>query len=342
MDMANNNRLTVLNTIIETGLIPVFYHPDVEVAKKIVAACVAGGARVAEFTNRGDFAPQVFNELSQYFYKADPKVILGVGSIVDAPTTAQYIAAGANFVVGPNLNPEVARLCNRRKISYSPGCGSASEIAEAEELGVEIVKVFPGDSVGGPQFVKSILGPCPWTRIMPTGGVSDTRESIAAWFSAGVAAVGIGGNLIKKEWLAAGNYDAISERTAQVLAWIREVRGQSPVAGIEHVALYPFAGATAQGLADWYGQVFGFKVQDGKTSIMLEASGPGRIELMKEGETDRCHIAVRVFNFDQTVAMLRAKGIELEEPKLGQDFKAAFLKQADPAGNLVHILWRRP
>lgn len=135
---------------------------------------------MAEFTNRGDFAPQVFNELSQHFTKSDPKVILGAGSIVDAPTTALYIASGANFIVGPNLNPEMARLCNRHKIPYSPGCGSASEIAEAEELGVEIVKVFPGDSVGGLQFVKSILGPCPWTRIMPTGGVSDTRESIAA------------------------------------------------------------------------------------------------------------------------------------------------------------------
>jgi 2-dehydro-3-deoxyphosphogluconate aldolase/(4S)-4-hydroxy-2-oxoglutarate aldolase len=342
MDMANYKRLTVLNTILETGLIPVFYHRDVEAAKKIVAACVDGGARVVEYTNRGDFAPQVFNELSQYFSKADPKVILGAGSIVDAPTTALYIAAGANFIVGPNLNPEVARLCNRRKISYSPGCGSASEIAEAEELGVEIVKVFPGDSVGGPQFVKSILGPCPWTRIMPTGGVSDTRESIAAWFNAGVAAVGIGSNLIKKDWLATGNYEAISERTAQVLAWIREARGMIPVAGIEHVALYPYAGASAQSLADWYGKVFDFKIQEGKSSIMLEASGPGRIELMKEGETDRCHIAIRVFDFDESAAMLRAKGIELEELKEGQDFKAAFLRQTDPAGNRVHLLWRRP
>jgi 2-dehydro-3-deoxyphosphogluconate aldolase / (4S)-4-hydroxy-2-oxoglutarate aldolase len=340
--MARFSRLDVLNTIMETGLIPVFYHQDVEVAKKIVTACVAGGARVAEFTNRGDFAPQVFDELAQHFAKVDPKAMLGVGSIVDAPTAAQYIASGASFVVGPNLNPEVARLCNRRKVSYSPGCGSASEIAEAEELGVEIVKVFPGDSVGGPEFVKSILGPCPWTRIMPTGGVSDTRESIAAWFKAGVAAVGIGGNLIKKEWVAAGNYDAISERTAQVLAWIREIRGRSPIAGIEHVALYPYGGATAQSLAEWYGQVFGMKIQDGKSSIMLETSGPGRIELMKEGETDRCHIAVRVFDFDEAASMLKAKGIELEEPKVGSDFKSVFLRKADPAGNRVHLLWRRP
>jgi len=223
--VARFTRLEVLNAIVETGLVPVFYHRDVEVAKKVVAACAAGGARLVEFTNRGDFAPLVFTELAQHIAKANPKLILGVGSVIDAPTAALYIASGANFVVGPILNPEVARLCNRRKIAYSPGCGSASEISEAEELGVEIVKVFPGDSVGGPNFVKSILGPCPWTRIMPTGGVEATKESITAWFKAGVTAVGIGSNLIRKEWVEAGNYDAIAAKTAELLAWIREARG---------------------------------------------------------------------------------------------------------------------
>ena len=186
--------------MVETGLVPVFYHADVEIAKKIVAACAAGGAKVVEFTNRGDFAYEVFRELSKHFAKAHPDVILGVGSVVDAPTAALYIANGANFVVGPVLNPEVARLCNRRKIAYSPGCGSASEISEAEELGVEIVKVFPGSSVGGPDFVKAVLGPCPWTRIMPTGGVDATEESINAWFKAGVTCVGMGSKLIRKDW----------------------------------------------------------------------------------------------------------------------------------------------
>ena len=169
--MARFSRLEVLNAMVETGLVPVFYHSDVEVAKKVIEACAAGGARCIEFTNRGDFAPFVFKEVSEYLAKANPKVILGVGSVVDAPTAALYIASGANFVVGPILNPEVARLCNRRKIAYSPGCGTASEIAQAEELGVEIVKIFPGGLVGGPEFVKSVMAPCPWTRIMPTGGV---------------------------------------------------------------------------------------------------------------------------------------------------------------------------
>jgi 2-dehydro-3-deoxyphosphogluconate aldolase/(4S)-4-hydroxy-2-oxoglutarate aldolase len=222
--MARYSRLEVLNAIVETGLVPVFYHADVEVAKKIVEACAAGGARTIEFTNRGDFAPFVFREVSEYFAKANPKVMLGVGSVVDAPTAALYIASGAHFVVGPILNPEVARLCNRRKIAYSPGCATASEISQAEELGVEIVKIFPGGLVGGPEFVKSVMAPCPWTRIMPTGGVETTKESVTAWIKAGTAALGIGSNLITKERIAQGKYDEITQATAQVLAWIREAR----------------------------------------------------------------------------------------------------------------------
>ena len=196
--MAKFYRLEVLNTIFDTGLIPVFFNSDVEVAKKIAWAVSTGGCRLLELTNRGDFAPDLFKELSRYCQKELPDLILGVGTILDAPTAALYAAYGANFVVGPYFNPEVARFCNRRKIAYFPGCGSATEIAEAEELGAEIVKMFPGESVGGPAFVKAILGPSPWTRIMPTGGVKGTRESLSTWFDAGVAAVGIGGDLIKK------------------------------------------------------------------------------------------------------------------------------------------------
>jgi 2-dehydro-3-deoxyphosphogluconate aldolase/(4S)-4-hydroxy-2-oxoglutarate aldolase len=224
--MARFLRLDVLNAMVDTGLVPVFYHPDLEVTQKVVEACAAGGTRTFEFTNRGDFAPQVFSELSRHLLKSQSNVILGAGSIVDAPTAALYLAGGANFIVGPHLNPEVARLCNQRKVAYSPGCASASEIAAAEELGVEIVKVFPADSVGGPQFVKSILGPCPWTRIMPSGGVEATKESVTAWFKAGVSAVGMGGNLIPKDRLEAGDYAAISARVAQVLGWIREARNK--------------------------------------------------------------------------------------------------------------------
>jgi 2-dehydro-3-deoxyphosphogluconate aldolase/(4S)-4-hydroxy-2-oxoglutarate aldolase len=225
--MARFSRLQVLNTIIDTGLVPVFYNADVEIARNVVKTCIAGGARVVEFTNRGDFAPEVFKQLSQYMSQEAPEVILGVGSVIDAPTAALYIAYGANFVVGPVLNQDIARLCNRRKVAYMPGCGSASEISCAEELGVEIVKIFPGSSVGGPGFVKAVLGPCPWTRIMPTGGVDATEESLKAWFGAGVACVGMGSKLIRKDWVAAGNWAEITATVRQVLDWIKKARGES-------------------------------------------------------------------------------------------------------------------
>lgn len=225
--MARFSRLKVLNTVIELGLVPVFYNPDLGVAKGIVAACKAGGAEVVEFTNRGDRAWNIFTQLIEWAEEAHPEIILGVGSVIDTPTAAMYIGSGANFVVGPVLNPEIARLCNRRKVAYSPGCGSASEISQAEELGVEIVKVFPGTAVGGPGFVKAVLGPCPWTRIMPTGGVDATEESIRAWFEAGAACVGMGSKLITKELVAAGDFEAISNKVAQVLAWIKKVRGKA-------------------------------------------------------------------------------------------------------------------
>jgi len=221
--MARYTRLQVLNAMVETGLVPVFYHADVDTAIKIVDACAAGGAKLVEFTNRGDLAYEVFVALVKHFAKRD--VILGVGSVVDPGTASLYLASGANFVVGPILNPEVAKTCNRRKVAYSPGCGSASEISQAEELGCEIVKVFPADCAGGPEFVKAILGPCPWTSIMPTGGVDATKESITNWFKAGVSCVGIGSKLITKEAIAAGDYAAIAAKVKQVLAWIKEARG---------------------------------------------------------------------------------------------------------------------
>jgi 2-dehydro-3-deoxyphosphogluconate aldolase/(4S)-4-hydroxy-2-oxoglutarate aldolase len=168
----------------------------------------------------------VFAQLVGHFAQTDPSVILGIGSVIDPGTAALYISTGANFVVGPVLNPDVAKVCNRRKVAYSPGCGSASEVSAAEELGVEICKVFPGTQVGGPAFVKAVLGPCPWTRIMPTGGVDATEESINAWFKAGVCCVGIGSKLITKDLVAAGDFEAITNKVADVIGWIKKARGE--------------------------------------------------------------------------------------------------------------------
>jgi len=220
--MSKYKRLEVLNTMIEVGFIPLFYHPDVQVAIDIIDACLEGGARCIEFTNRGDGAHRVFEKLVDHYYD-HPSLILGSGSVVDQGTAALFIQIGTNFIVSPNLNEEVAYLCNQRKVAYLPGCGNVNEITQAERLGVEICKYFPG-TVGGPQFVKNILGPMPWTRIMPTGGVTLDEKNIRDWFEAGVAAVGIGSALITKQAVSQKDYKSISANTKNVINWIQSAR----------------------------------------------------------------------------------------------------------------------
>lgn len=224
--MARHRRLKVLSTMEQVGLIPVFYNKDIETAKKIVSACAEGGAVCIEMTNRGDAAIEVFKALEAHCAANHPEVILGVGSIVDAPTASLYIAYGASFIVGPVLDEETAVLCNKRKVAYSPGCGSATEIHRAEALGVEICKVFPGGEVGGPGFVKAVLGPCPWTSIMPTGGVSPTKESLSAWFKAGIVCAGIGSNLITSDIIKSGDFKKLTADIKSTIALIKEIRGK--------------------------------------------------------------------------------------------------------------------
>ncbi|MBI1408084.1 MAG: bifunctional 4-hydroxy-2-oxoglutarate aldolase/2-dehydro-3-deoxy-phosphogluconate aldolase [Caulobacter sp.] len=219
-----HDRMSVLTAMMAQGVIPVFYHPDPQVCIEVIQACANGGAPCIEFTNRGDFAAHVFLDIARHFASADPRVVMGVGSIVDAPTAGLYIANGAKFVVGPVLNAEVARVCNRRMIPYSPGCGSASEISDAQELGCEIVKVFPGSQVGGPDFVKAVLGPMPWTRIMPTGGVDPDEASLKAWFGAGIVAAGMGSKLITQAMLDARDWAGIEAKVRDTVQLIQDIR----------------------------------------------------------------------------------------------------------------------
>ena len=222
--MAKFNKIQVLNAMASTGMVPVFYHKDVEVAKNVVKACYDGGVRAFEFTNRGDFAQDVFAELVKWAAKECPEMVMGIGSIVDPGTAALYIQLGANFVVGPLFNPEIAKICNRRLIPYTPGCGSVSEIGFAHELGCDLCKVFPAGNVGGPSFVKNVKAPMPWSMLMVTGGVEPTKENLTAWIKAGVTCVGMGSNLFPKEVVDAQDWGWIVAKCQEAFGYIAEAR----------------------------------------------------------------------------------------------------------------------
>lgn len=222
--MAKFRKQQTLAVMAQTGMVPVFYSADVCVAKQVVKACYEGGVRVFEFTNRGDFAHEVFSELVKFAAVECPELILGVGSIVDAPTAALYMQLGANFIVGPYFNPEITKVCNRRLVPYIPGCGSVTEIGMAQESGCDVCKVFPAGNVGGPSFVKNVKAPLPWSQLMVTGAVEPTRENLTAWIQVGVTCVGMGSKLFPKEAVKAGNWAQITALCSDALCYIAEAR----------------------------------------------------------------------------------------------------------------------
>lgn len=221
--MARFDKIDVLAKMRITGIVPVFYHSNPEIAKQVVKACYDGGVRAFEFTNRGDFAHEVFAEVVKYAAKECPELAVGVGSVVDPATAALYLQLGACFVVGPLFNPEVARVCNRRSVPYTPGCGTVSEVGAAQECGCDLCKVFPGD-VLGPKFVKGLTAPMPWSKLMVTGGVEPTRENFSAWFAAGVYCVGMGSKLFPKDKIAAADWQYISDKCAEAIGYAAECR----------------------------------------------------------------------------------------------------------------------
>ena len=221
--MARFSRIQVIQVMEQTGLVPLFYHTDIELGKKVLRACYTGGARLMEFTNRGDYAHEVFSELNKFCEKELPEMIMGVGSVTDAGTASLYMQLGANFVVTPVLREDIAVVCNRKKVLWSPGCGTLTEISKAEELGCEIVKLFPAEVLGS-SFVKAIKGPCPWTKIMPTGGVTTDEENLKMWFQAGVTCVGMGSKLISKEIIESGDFTVLEKEVKKTLDIINGLR----------------------------------------------------------------------------------------------------------------------
>ena len=223
--MARFNKVQVITAMRETGMVPVFYHKDADVVKNVVKACYDGGVRVFEFTNRGDFAHEVFNEVNKWVIENCPEMIMGVGTVIDPATAALYLQLGANFIVGPNFNPAICEVCNRRLVPYSPGCGSVSEINNAQAMGCDVTKVFPAGNVGGPSFVKNVMAPLRWSNIMVTGGVAPDEENLTNWIKAGVLCVGMGSLLFPKETVKVQNWQAITDKCIEALGYIAKARG---------------------------------------------------------------------------------------------------------------------
>lgn len=222
--MARFNKVQVIQAMHDTGMVPVFYNSDPEICKQVISACYKGGVRVFEFTNRGDFAHEIFGELAKWAAAACPEMILGAGTVIDVPTAALYMQLGANFIVGPNFNAEIAAVCNRRLVPYSPGCGSVSEISNAQAAGCDVTKVFPAGNVGGPSLVKNVMAPLRWSNIMVTGAVSPEEDNLTAWIKSGVLCVGMGSKLFPKDVIAQGNWQAITDKCVEALGYIAKAR----------------------------------------------------------------------------------------------------------------------
>ncbi len=222
--MARFTRIQVVLKMMETGMIPIFYNSEISVCKKIVGACYEGDVRVIELTNRGDYANEIFTELNKYVAKEFPDMVLGIGTIIDSATAALYIQLGANFIVSPVLKEDIAVVCNRKKILWIPGCATLTEISKAEELGAEIIKIFPAQEVGGPKFIANIKAPCPWTSVMATGGIDLSDDSFKEWFNAGVTCVGMGSKLITKEILENANYSQLTANCKEALRIISKYK----------------------------------------------------------------------------------------------------------------------
>ena len=222
--MAAYSRIQVIAKLSETGLLPIFYNRDPEIVVRAMHACYEGGARLFEFTNRGDFSQETFSEIVKHASSELPELIVGVGSILDAPTAVMFMQMGANFIVSPVLNSEIASVCNRRKILWIPGCGSVSEISNAEGLGAEIIKLFPAFQTSGPDFIKAVKGPMPWTDILPTGGIEPTEESITPWIKAGAFAIGLGSKLFTNDIILNLNFEKLKKDVSHVLSIINNAR----------------------------------------------------------------------------------------------------------------------
>ena len=334
--MANYTRIELINSIYERGLIPHVHIRDHKAIIDLLTALVDGGARVIELRISESQDIKVISDLIPHAKQSDPVVMLGAGMVDDPGTAVRYMDMGADFVSGSMFDPEVARVCNQRKVLYIPTCNDLAETTAAEEMGAELIKVEDKD----PAFIKNIMEQKRWTRIMPTVVENPDLVSVKPWIEAGAACLSMDVETIKTEAVSRQDWPALTAAVEACLWAIAQARGNPLFSGVEHVGLYPEEGQDAREIAQWYAQMFGFHLDEGETYFFARSSGPGRVEILKDSEPLKAHVAIKVRNFQAGCEALRDRGIDLEPPKLLGRIKAVFLKERDPAGNKVHLIYQ--
>jgi 2-dehydro-3-deoxyphosphogluconate aldolase/(4S)-4-hydroxy-2-oxoglutarate aldolase len=334
--MANYTRIEVINSIYERGLIPRVHIRDHKAIIDLLTALVDGGARVIELRISESQDIKVISDLIPHAKQNDLMLTLGAGMVDDPGTAVSYMDMGADFLSGSMFDPEVARVCNQRKVLYIPTCNDLAETNAAEEMGAELVKVEGKD----PAFIKNIMEQKSWSRIMPTLVENPDPGALKPWVEAGAACLSMDVETIKKEAASSQDWPALTAAIEACMWAIAQARGNPLFSGVEHVGLYPKEGQEAREIAQWYAQMFGFHLDEGETYFFARSTGPGRIEILKDSEPLKAHVAIKVRNFQAGCETLRGRGIDLEPPKLLGRIKAVFLKERDPAGNKVHLIYQ--
>lgn len=329
-------RSDVVNTIYERGLVPSFAANDINAARDIVKACADGGARAILWRIQNAADAERFGSLVAELAAGDPLIIPGAGPVADPQTADAFLNAGAGFIIGTGADFEIARRCHRRKVNYIPVCRSPSDIETAEEMGVETVRIHPFEPALTPNTLKALLKDRPWTRIMKAGDVQPGAEPVAEWIQAGAACIGIDVQAMTET----GTFEDLPGKISDLIWYIKKARGENLFCGVEHLGIYPEAGQAASDLTGWYNDMFGFDIDEGESWYFVHSTGPGRIEILKDHEPTKAHVAIKVRHFDLACRMLADKGIEFEPVKDFGRVKAVFLKQRDPAGHKVHLLYQ--
>jgi len=220
-----DRKKNTLNQIIEQGILPLYFHPDADVSVQILKALYNAGIRVIEYTNGGETAVDDFLQLRKVADKELPELQLGVGSIRNRIEATEFINVGADFIACPGVIEEVAELADKNDLLWIPGCLTATEIILADDLGAQLVKLFPG-SLLGPSYLTAIKEIFPHLLFIPSGGIEASEENLNSWFKSGASAVGLGSEFITKNLMETKDYTRIESLTKQTLKIVQEIKSR--------------------------------------------------------------------------------------------------------------------